>query len=109
MYSYRFPVSGGLNEHLPVVPVRHNHVQRGTYTHHLARVFSGCVLKPFMKVWRVIADVLPGAGGVYSMPLCVVIQFSGVCGKIPRFQVKRTIGERQQIAGRLAHWFGNNF
>ncbi|AIL35220.1 hypothetical protein SFy_1635 [Shigella flexneri 2003036] len=43
-------VSGGLNKHLPVVPVRHNHVQRGTYTHHLALVFSGCVLKPFMKV-----------------------------------------------------------
>ena len=30
-------------------------------------------------------------------------------GKFPRFQVKRTIGERQQITGRLAHWFGNNF
>ncbi len=62
-----------------------------------------------MKVWRVVADILPGTGGVYSIPLCVVIQFSGECGKIPRFQVKRTIGERQQITGRLAHWFGNNF
>lgn len=47
--------------------------------------------------WRVLNAVVRGD------------QFSGVCGKIPRFQVKRTIGERQQIAGRLAHWFGNNF
>ena len=63
-----------------------------------------------MKVWRVIADVLPWC---WWRVLNAVVRGDPVLrrvrGKFPRFQVKRTIGERQQIAGRLAHWFGNNF